>query len=31
MGGSTGINKDHYESILLEIDKIITKLDKPTS
>ncbi|UPZ15466.1 zinc-dependent metalloprotease [Flavobacterium humidisoli] len=31
MSGSTGINKDHYESILLEIDKIITKLDKPTS
>jgi len=31
MSGSTGINKDHYENILLEIDKIITKLDKPTS
>ena len=27
----TGINKDHYESILIDIDKIITKLDKPTS
>lgn len=26
----TGINKDHYESILIDIDKIITKLDKPT-
>ncbi|PBI90898.1 hypothetical protein BSF41_16040 [Flavobacterium sp. ACN2] len=31
MSGSTGINRDHYENILLEIDKIITKLDKPTS
>ncbi|KAF2328681.1 zinc-dependent metalloprotease [Flavobacterium ginsenosidimutans] len=31
MNASTGINKDHYESILIEIDKIITKLDKPTS
>ncbi|WP_278020816.1 zinc-dependent metalloprotease [Flavobacterium ginsengisoli] len=31
MSASTGINKDHYESILIEIDKIITKLDKPTS
>ncbi|MEN2416261.1 zinc-dependent metalloprotease [Flavobacterium mesophilum] len=31
MSGSTGINKDHYESIIIEIDKIITKLDKPTS
>ncbi|MNF08499.1 hypothetical protein D3C80_2089380 [compost metagenome] len=28
---ATGINKDHYESILIDIDKIITKLDKPTS
>lgn len=31
MNAATGFNKDHYESILLEIDKIITKLDKPTS
>lgn len=31
MNASTGISKDHYESILIEIDKIITKLDKPTS
>ncbi|MBE8724377.1 zinc-dependent metalloprotease [Flavobacterium hungaricum] len=30
MNASTGFNKDHYENILLEIDKIITKLDKPT-
>jgi hypothetical protein len=28
---ATGINKDHYESILIDIDKIIAKLDKPTS
>lgn len=28
MNGTTGINKDHFESILTEIDKIITKLDK---
>lgn len=28
---ATGINKDHYESILIDIEKIITKLDKPTS
>ncbi|HEY1193736.1 zinc-dependent metalloprotease [Flavobacterium sp.] len=31
MDASTGINKDHFESILLDIDKIINKLDKPTS
>ncbi|GAA3781708.1 zinc-dependent metalloprotease [Flavobacterium ginsengiterrae] len=31
MNAATGFNKDHYESILLEIDKIINKLDKPTS
>lgn len=28
---AAGINKDHFESILIDIDKIITKLDKPTS
>nr|WP_294787684.1 zinc-dependent metalloprotease [uncultured Flavobacterium sp.] len=28
---ATGINKEHLESILLDIDKIITKLDNPTS
>lgn len=31
MNASTGINKDHFESILIDIDKINTKLDKPTS
>ncbi|MFB9079171.1 zinc-dependent metalloprotease [Flavobacterium procerum] len=30
MNTASGINKDHFESILLDIDKIITKLDKPT-
>jgi len=30
MNGTTGISKDHYESILSDIEKIITKLDKPT-
>ncbi|MCP2025327.1 hypothetical protein L1276_000467 [Flavobacterium sp. HSC-32F16] len=28
MNASTGFNKEHFESILTEIDKIITKLDK---
>lgn len=28
---ATGISKEHLESILLDIDKIITKLDNPTS
>ncbi|WET04228.1 zinc-dependent metalloprotease [Flavobacterium sp. YJ01] len=31
MNGTTGLSKDHYESILIDIEKIITKLDKPTS
>ncbi len=28
MNASTGFNKDHFESILIEIDKIISKLNK---
>lgn len=28
---TTGLNKEHYESILIEIEKIIIKLDKPTT
>jgi hypothetical protein len=28
MNGSTGLNKDHFENILIEIDKIISKLNK---
>ena len=28
MNGTTGLNKDHYEGILIEIDKIISKLNK---
>ncbi|WP_281225232.1 zinc-dependent metalloprotease [Flavobacterium aquiphilum] len=28
MNSSTGINKDHFESILIDIDKIISKLNK---
>lgn len=30
MNGTSGLSKDHFESILIEIDKIITKLDKAT-
>jgi hypothetical protein len=28
MNGSTGLNKEHFENILIEIDKIISKLNK---
>lgn len=31
MSTTTGLNKEHYESILIEIEKIIIKLDKPTT
>ncbi|MEL1239520.1 zinc-dependent metalloprotease [Flavobacterium flavipallidum] len=31
MHNTTGLNKDHFESILSDIEKIITKLDKPTT
>ncbi len=28
MNGTTGLNKEHFESILIEIDKIISKINK---
>ena len=31
MIGTTGINKEHFQSMLIEIDKIITKLNKTTT
>ncbi|MBP6758008.1 MAG: zinc-dependent metalloprotease [Flavobacterium sp.] len=31
MIGTTGINKEHFKSILIEIDKIVTKLNKITT
>jgi hypothetical protein len=31
MNSATGINKDHFEAILIEIDKISTKLNSTTT
>jgi hypothetical protein len=31
MNVATGLNKEHFESILIEIDKIITKINKTTT
>jgi hypothetical protein len=31
MIGTTGINKEHFKGILIEIDKIITKINKTTT
>ena len=31
MNVSTGINKDHFEAVLIDVDKIITKLNTTTT
>jgi hypothetical protein len=30
MMGTTGINKEHFQSLLIEINKIVTKINKTT-
>jgi hypothetical protein len=31
MNGTSGLSKDHYEAILIEMDKIVTKLNSITT